>query len=494
MKYKNPVLLSDYSDPDVIRVGEDFFMVASSFNHVPGVPVLHSYNLVDWELINYVLPRLPFERFDKVCHGEGVWAPSLRFHGGKYYCVIPFPDEGIFVSETTDPYGEWSPLRPILEGRGFEDPCPIWADGKCYVVFGFIGNRIGFNSKLAVLETDEAMTVPATAYREIYDGHDIAPIVEGPKFYRRGDYYYILAPAGSVQSGWQIALRAKEIYGEYETKIIMYQNGTKINGPHQGALIDLDDEGNRWAFMHFQDRGAFGRVVHLQPAIWRGDWVICGKCKDDNLPGEPVSEGDYPVERESKRITQSDDFKSGKLSLIWQTPANMRGEWFTFDGGLKLSAVNYGENALSDFPALFMQKIYFESFTVKTQCRLNLEKDGDEAGFTVFGREYHYICAVKKGGKTFIEIRKGKIGEKCDEVLFCEELEDTEVIFGLKAKHEGHNEILCKFTLGKRTLPVKFYAVKGVWVGAKIGMYCRSSLKSEGYATFKYFRLKSDDI
>ena len=491
MKYKNPVLLSDYSDPDVIRVGNDFFMVASSFNHVPGVPVLHSVNLVDWELINYVLPRLPFERFDKVCHGEGVWAPSIRYHGGKYYCVIPFPDEGIFVSETDDPYGEWSPLRPLLEGRGYEDPCPIWADGKCYVVFAFIGNRIGFNSKLAIFETDENMTQPATEYKEIYDGHDIAPIVEGPKFYRHGDYYYILAPAGSVKSGWQIALRSKEIYGEYQTKVIMFQNGTTVNGPHQGALIDLDDDGEKWAFMHFQDRGAFGRVVHLQPAVWRGDWIICGKDKNDNLPGDPVDEGDYPVEKSGARIDPSDNFKSGKLALVWQTPANICDNWFALDGGLKLNAVHYGGNALSDFPSLFMQKIYFENFTAKTACRLQLENDGDEAGFTVFGREYHYVCAVRRDGKILVELRKGKIGGASDEVLLSEEFFGNGVSFGLKAKHEGHDEIACKFTVNGKVLPVKFYACRGVWVGAKIGVYCRSTSKSAGNATFKYFRVKS---
>ncbi|MDE6442230.1 MAG: glycoside hydrolase 43 family protein [Clostridia bacterium] len=489
MKYTNPVLLSDYSDPDVIRVGNDFYMVASSFNHVPGVPVLHSVNLVDWELINYVLPRLPFERFEKVCHGEGVWAPSIRFHGGKYYCVIPFPDEGIFLSDTVDPYGEWSPLRPLFEGRGYEDPCPIWADGKCYVVFGFIGNRIGFNSKLAVFETDEDMTVSATDYKEIYDGHDIAPIVEGPKFYYRNGYYYILAPAGSVQTGWQIALRSKQIYGEYQTKVIMYQNGTKINGPHQGALIDLDDEGKRWAFMHFQDRGAFGRVVHLQPAVWRNDWVICGKSKDDNLPGEPVEEGDYPVEKTCNSIDPSDHFKGNKLSLLWQTPANIKKDWYALDGGLKLFAVPYAENALSDYPALFMQKIYYENFTVKTRCRLELE-DGDEAGFTVFGREYHYICAVRRGQKYFIEVRKGRIRGEQDETLLSREICANEVVFGLKAVHEGHNEIACKFTLDGKVMPVKFYACKGFWVGAKIGVYCRSSSKSQGAATFKYFRVR----
>ena len=98
MKYNNPILQSDYSDPDVIRVGDDFYMVASSFNHVPGVPVLHSKNLVDWRIINYVYDEIPIDRFNEVCHGDGAWAPSIRYHNGLYYVMIPFPDEGIYVS------------------------------------------------------------------------------------------------------------------------------------------------------------------------------------------------------------------------------------------------------------------------------------------------------------------------------------------------------------------------------------------------------------
>ena len=208
MQYTNPVLLSDYSDPDVIRVGDDFYMVASSFNHVPGVPVLHSKNLVEWEVINYVITELPFERFNNVCHGAGAWAPSIRYHNGKFYCLIPFPDEGIYVSETEDIYGKWSPLRPLLVGKGYEDPCPIWDGGKCYVVFAFVKSRIGFNSKLAVFETDEAMTRQTSKYKIIYDGRDLAPKIEGPKFYKRGKYFYILAPAGGVISVWEVARRS----------------------------------------------------------------------------------------------------------------------------------------------------------------------------------------------------------------------------------------------------------------------------------------------
>ena len=111
MKYSNPIILSDYSDPDVIRYKDSFYLIASSFNHTPGIPVLKSKNLVDWKIINYVYDKIPFERFNNVCHGDGSWAPSLRFHNGLFYAIIPFPDEGIYVSCTDDiDSGNWSEL------------------------------------------------------------------------------------------------------------------------------------------------------------------------------------------------------------------------------------------------------------------------------------------------------------------------------------------------------------------------------------------------
>ncbi|MBD5632002.1 MAG: glycosyl hydrolase 43 family protein [Clostridia bacterium] len=495
MQYQNPVILSDYSDPDVIRVGDDFYMVASSFNHVPGVPVLHSKNLVEWELINYVLPEIPFERFNEVQHGHGAWAPSLRYHDGKFYCLIPFPDEGIFVSETSDPYGKWSLLRPLLLGKGYEDPCPVWADGKCYVAIAFAKSRIGFNSKLALFETDAELKTAADGYKIIYDGHDISPNIEGPKFYTRGKYFYILAPAGGVGTGWQVALRSENVYGPYQTKIIMVQGGTEINGPHQGALIDLDDSGEKWAFMHFQQMGAYGRVVHLQPAEWRNDWVFCGECHDDNLPGNPVQFGEYPVNVSTGYgIEPSDEFDGDKLSLVWQTPANRGDNWYSFKNGLRLNCAYYGGNSLADVPQLFMQKILYKNFSAKAKCRLNLENDGDEVGFVVFGQEYSYICVVRRDGQNYLEIRKGEIGGGEDETLAkSQPYDENYVTFQMSAKYENTHRLAYKFTFGGSAFTHKFYAAPGVWTGAKIGIYARSNAESRGSATFKFFRVVCTD-
>ena len=126
--YKNPVIWADYSDPDVIRTGNDFYMTASSFNCVPALPVLHSTDLVNWELINHAVKRFPDSYYDIVQHGNGVWAPSLRFHDGWYYIYWGDPDRGIYMVRAQDPYGDWSAPVLVKKAAGNIDPCPLWDD------------------------------------------------------------------------------------------------------------------------------------------------------------------------------------------------------------------------------------------------------------------------------------------------------------------------------------------------------------------------------
>ena len=330
MKYKNPIILGDYSDPDVIRYKDSFYLIASSFNHTPIIPILKSKNLIDWKILRYVSDKLPYERFNDVCHGEGIWAPSIRFHDGYFYITAPMPDEGIFVYRTKDiEKGEFESWL-LIPGKGLEDPCPIWTeDGRCFIVIGFAKSRAGFNSCLGLYEvTPDLKNKITDNYTIIFDGHDTQPTIEGPKFYYRNNMYYILAPAGSVKTGWQTALRSKDIYGPYEQKIVMAQNDSKINGPHQGALVDLTD--GRDVFIHFQDLGPYGRIVHLEPVTWYNNWPIIGDAKDLLLTGTPVSEHDYFIlEKSNYKIETSDLFNKNKLSLMWQLPANQNKAFYS---------------------------------------------------------------------------------------------------------------------------------------------------------------------
>ena len=152
--YQNPVLHADYSDPDVCAVGDDFYMTASSFNCIPGIPILHSGDLVNWSLVNYALPvQEPKEFFDKAQHGKGVWAPSIRFHNGEFYIYWGDPDYGIYMIKTKDPKGKWSNPVLVKAGKGMIDATPLWdEDGKVYLIYAYAGSRSGVNSILVISE------------------------------------------------------------------------------------------------------------------------------------------------------------------------------------------------------------------------------------------------------------------------------------------------------------------------------------------------------
>ena len=487
MKFENPVILSDYSDPDAIRYKDNYYMIASSFNHVPGVPVLKSKNLVNWKLIHYIFDELPFPRYNKVCHGDGAWAPSLRYHDGVFYAIIPFPDEGIYISSCKDiDKGDWSPLWCLIEAKGIIDPCPIWDEDKCYLVVGFAKSRIGFNSMLGVYEVTSDLKTKLTDYKIVFDVHYTQPTIEGPKFYKRNSFYYIMAPAGSVKTGWQVCLRSKNIYGPYEEKIVMMQGASKTNGPHQGALIDINE--NQFAFLHFQDMKAYGRVVHLQPVEWIEDWPICGKIGDPLLPGIPYEVCDYLIDLESNySIPISDEFDSDELSLIWQTPANKTGHWYDLKDGLTLHCVYTDEaasKALNLTPNLFLTKLALPSFTVHTLCHLHLEKDGDEVGLCYMGSSYAYVCVKRIHNQTYIQIRQGNFKQEEDVILFEQPYGKSEIEFfmeyiGPESYRLGYNE---------EVYHEVFTATPGRWIGGKYGIYAKGK-ESEGMATFKYFRV-----
>src|SRR4051812_17739323 len=284
--YRNPVLCADYSDPDVIRAGGDFYLTASSFNCTPGLPVLHSRDLVNWSLIHHALKNLPHPRFSDVQHGQGVWAPAIRHHAGRFRIFFPMPDEGLYVTTADDPRAAWSEPHLLLAGKGLIDPCPLWDDdGRAYVVYAYAGSRAGIRNKLHVRPMTPDGSRVLGEGKIVWEIAPDLPALEGPKFYKRNGWYYLLAPSGGVATGWQIVLRAREVYGPYEEKVVLAQRGTAVNGPHQGALVDTPQ--GEWWFMHFQDAGPYGRVVHLQPVRWENDWPLIGVDQDDNDVGRP---------------------------------------------------------------------------------------------------------------------------------------------------------------------------------------------------------------
>ena len=473
--YRNPILYTDYSDPDAIRVGGDYFMVASSFCNSPAVPLLHSKDLVNWKVINYVVDRLPFPYYDQPMHGCGAWAPSIRFHDGTYYVFIPMPDEGIFMCKTTDPWGKWSEPAYVRKVVGWIDPCPFWDDdGKAYMVTAFARSRIGFKSMLYLSPIGPDCSGVLDDGKFIYDGHETQPTIEGPKLYKRNGYYYIFAPAGGVKPGWQTVLRSKTIYGPYEERIVLHQGSTPVNGPHQGAWVDTPS-GEDW-FLHFQDVGNAGRIIHLQPMRWVDDWPVIGVNEEDGC-GEPVLRYQKPDTGAVCPVDAPEDsvfFEGGKLGLQWQWNANYREEWYRLgDGRLTLYAQPVDvDRQLCDVSSLLLQKWPAPEFEITTCLHLEGLVEGDVAGMVSLGGCYTALAVKRQAGGFSLQQRTGN-WTMADEVR--EELEgwqqeriwlrmrverSEDISFAVSADGEKYRSV------GRTTK-----ATPGRWVGVKAGLF-----------------------
>ena len=377
--YKNPVINADYSDPDVVCVGDDYYLTASSFNCIPGLPILHSKDLVNWELIGHAVTKLqPESEFDKPSHGNGVWAPCISYHKGEFYIYWGDPDYGVFMVKTKNPAGKWEDPVCVIPGKGMIDTSPLWdEDGRVYLVNGWANSRNRFASVITVRELNAEGTKAVSDPVIVFDGNGTEyRTCEGPKFYKRNGWYYIFAPAGGVKPGWQTVLRSRNIFGPYEYRVVMRQGDTPVNGPHQGAWVDTVT-GEDW-FLHFQDVYAAGRIIHLQPMSWKEDWPIIGVAKDGNEYGEPVLTYRKPnVGEAAKEVTicepdASDDFTKKTLGLQWQWNANPKKEWCELTGnGLRLNAVREEKGLpYGDYPNLLLQKWPAPEFTCETTLSL----------------------------------------------------------------------------------------------------------------------------
>lgn len=513
--YRNPVLHADYSDPDVCAVGEDYFLTASSFNCTPGLPILHSKDLVNWKIVNYALKKVePVEYYNEARHGKGVWAPSIRFHEGVFYIYWGDPDFGIFMVKTRDPYGEWDKPVLVKAGKGMIDPCPLWDDdGRVYLAHAWAGSRAKFNSVLTVCELNKEGTAVISDPVLVFDGNDgVNHTIEGAKFYKRNGFYYLFAPAGGVVSGWQLVMRSKDVYGPYEARIVMTQGKTDINGPHQGGWVDTP-AGESW-FLHFQDKGAYGRVLHLNPMKWINDWPVIGVDKDGDGCGDPVSRyrkpktgKTYPIETP----VESDEFDTRKLGLQWEWHANYQ-DVFGFTTNMGYARI-YGHELSPHFknfwevPNLLMQKFPAEEFTATAKLKVSAKDDGQLSGLIIMGWDYSWIGVEKQGEKFLLKQAVCKDAEQgnLEQVSTLAVLEPSRKFeAGLFPNYEREIYIrvhvdkgaYCRFSYsldGKKFTEAGtlFKARQGKWIGAKVGMFSVTPHgKERGWVDVDWFRLE----
>ncbi len=532
-KYKNPVINADYSDPDVCRVGNDFYMTSSSFACFPGLQILHSTDLVNWKIIGAaltddypVLPEFRGTNLDwrkRIQHGNYVWAPSIRHHDGWFYIYWGDPDQGLFMTKTQNPAGTWSKPVCVKPGKGMIDCCPLWdEDGKAYLSHGCAGSRAGVKSVLFVAPMSADGTTVTGPSRIVYDGHEDQPTIEGTKFYKRNGYYYIMSPAGGVKYGWQVILRSRNPFGPYEEYVGLAQGKSKINGPHQGAWIDTPS-GEDW-FLHFQDKHAYGRVVHLQPAKWVNDWLVIGDDRDGDGCGDPVTQWKKPALKATENVQprEDDEFSATDLGLQWQFEGPYSHYWYFCDANkskLRLYGIQQPENYtnLADMQNTLMQKFPAENFTVTSKLKFipnpGNKNKGEEAGFIIKGLDYAAIKFVTTKEGCFMRFVKCKDAMKGGEEVVETEMPITLVeqekpytqryaVDDIPQPRHATQDIYVRAVVksagigngitssaqfyystdGKKFTKIgsPFTVKEGKWIGAKVGYFnCRSSVSND---------------
>ena len=516
--YTNPVINADYSDPDVCVAGNDYYLTASSFNCIPGLPILHSTDLVNWEIIGHALRKLePAAEFDKPSHGNGVWAPCIRYHNDEFYIYWGDPDHGVYMVKTKDPVGTWDDPVCVIEGKGMIDTSPLWDDdGRCYLVNGWANSRSRFASVLTVRELSADGTTAISDPVIVFDGNGTENrTAEGPKFYKRDGWYWIMCPAGGVPTGFQLAMRSTSPYGPYEWKTVLAQGNSDINGPHQGGWVHTA-QGEDW-FIHFQDKDCYGRVVHLQPVTWTDNWPVMGKPMGKDYCGEPYTTYTKPKTAATNTVimnpVESDEFNTTSLGLQWQWHANYDQTFGmpTAFGTFRLYTYKVSEDYtnLWEVPNLLLQKTPADSFTATAKVRFTSKAENQMGGIVMMGLDYGALVVKRVGDEFQLQYITCTNADKGTEesVNVIATLAPTEVD-KIDYQPAIHEDIYLRMTVdnGKCTFSYSLNGKKytsagdvftmreGKWIGAKIGFVATepAGKASRGWIDADWWRVTKD--
>jgi len=490
-RYRNPILHADYADPDVIRVGDTYYMVSSSFANAPGLPLLTSRDMVNWELAGHALPRLvPEAAYASPQHGKGVWAPCLRYHDGKFWIFYPDPDQGVFVITAPSFTGPWSAPHLLLAGKGIIDPAPLWDDdGRAWLLHAWARSRAGFNNVLTLRSmAPDGRSLLDDGGKVVIDGNRLPAYrtLEGPKLYKADGWYYVFAPAGGVEHGWQSVFRSRSIEGPYEDRIVLAQSTTDVNGPHQGAWVRTP-EGADW-FFHFQDKRAYGRVVHLQPMRWQDGWPLIGGPSGAPGVGQPVLEHVKPVPGTFARREPvvGDEFGGAVLGAQWQWAGNWRPDWYALgEDRLRLHA--QPPAPLRQLASVLTHKFVAPTFTATASVKLGALRDGDQAGFGIAGLADHWFGIRRvDGAPRIVSVRCGEGGPCVDEVGAVLPRFDVRLRIDVT---DGARAAFSYSADGRAFVPLgaPFEARMGRWVGAQLALF--STGAPGAHADIDYVRI-----
>lgn len=486
--FTNPILWGDWPDPDIIRVGDDFYFVSTSMHFVPGCPILKSKDLVNWEMSGYAVSRYDEDQKYNMQGGDmyinGAWASTIRYHNGLFYVgfCTPYgnPDGNFSMCTATNPAGPWT--RTIFPEYLYDPGLLFDDDGKVYVAHG--------QGTLYVTELNADALSVKTAKKEIFSKASY-PYLEGGHFYKIKGKYYLMASYGGTQ-GKQVCLRSDSIYGPYESKIIIddYSN-FEGNGLHQGGMVQLKN--GDWWFMIMQDRGALGRVPNLEPVKWVDGWPMLGKeGKGVITCDKPETGPEYPI----RTPAASDEFSSDILGLQWQWNHNPDTTKWTLNGRpgyLRLNAAHACDSSIVTARNTLTQRLQGPRCEGITEMDVSGMVDGDIAGLCVFQNPYSYVAVKQERG-----VRKIVMVNNWDTIETVNNFKGNTIWLKAKADCIVDSASLFYSTDGMRYTPIgsklKMYFAAWWWTGYRFALFNYSIKDEGGYVDFNYFHFKSSDV
>ncbi len=506
-KIQNPMLWADVPDPDIIRVGDTFYLVSTTMHLMPGAPIMKSKDLKNWETIGYIFDKLTdspkYDMQEGTAYGRGQWATSLKYHKGRFYALLapneqgPMGDTYIFTAEKAE--GPWTILSRM---RHFHD-CSLFFDDddRVYVIYG--------TGEMMELKADLSDVIEGTHQQIFQREEDEKGLLEGSRVIKHNGKYYLLMISHTYAPGRhrrEVCYRADDIHGPWEKQVILESEFGGFSYEAQGTIVDTQD--GDWYGIIFQDRGGVGRVLTVMPCRWINGWPMLGD-ENGKVPNEvrPLKSGEPEA-----TIVKADDFSDSKLGLHWQWNHNPIDKAWSLSerpGFLRLKTNRIVQN-LYLAPNTLTQRMEGPLCSGAIEMDLSKMKDGDRAGFAAFNSDTGALTIKKNGKKLVLEMSEQKVElterDKVvtnveEKVIESVELKQQKIWLRIDAdfrptggRFGGTDTATFYYSLdGEQWTKIgSDYRMGFDWrrffMGSKFGIFCYATKKAGGYVDIDHFK------
>ncbi|MEJ6951766.1 glycoside hydrolase family 43 protein [Natronospora cellulosivora (SeqCode)] len=513
-EFKNPIMPGFYPDPSMCRVGDDYYLVTSSFAYFPGVPIFHSKDLVNWRQIGHVLDRPSQLELENHEQSQGIFAPTIRYHNGTFYMITTNIRKGNFIVTSKDPAGSWSDPYWLDDAPGIDPSLFFDDDGKVY----YCGNRnnpegyrYNGDCEIYLQELDlEEMKLVGDKHSLWRGALKTAIWPEGPHIYKKDGYYYLLIAEGGTGPDHAVTIaRSKNITGPYQgfpknpilTHRHLGNNDPIVNVGHGDFVKTQNDE---WWMVVLASRpyGGYyrnlGRETFLVPLIWEDGWPVV--CPGEGKISERIPYPDLPITPWPKE-SLCDNFDSDKLSEKWLYIRNTNFDNYDLESRPGHLRLKLAEDKLSEKnkPVFVAKRQQDMSFLISTSMEFSPEEN-EEAGIVLHqNHEYHYRFVLsQENNERVIKLIKCSSGK---EELIAKAKYAEEKIY-LKVEADGqdltfyYSSDSVDYKVLEKNVDARILStdVAGGFVGTCLGLYASSNgSETKNFADFDYFEYRGLD-